>query len=234
MSISYKPARLFSCLVGRHKGEALVGVAKAAGARGGTISFGRSVGESKILQALSLADVQQEMVFFLVGEEEGDAVIHAVARAALENPKKFTGYATVVEVPRMMIRSANAAAQPAPNNTLQENGSKRMNSGHQLITIITNSGYADDVMAAARKAGASGGTILTARGTGTAEDVIFFGITLVPEKEMLLIVVKDEMADTIINAVHSVPNLNEPGGGIVYTTRVEQFFVLGKDEPPAA
>ena len=63
-----------------------------------------------------------------------------------------------------------------------------MPSGYKLITVIVNSGYADDVMAVAKKAGASGGTILGARGTGTEEDVKFFGITLVPEKEILLIV----------------------------------------------
>ncbi|MDL2266453.1 P-II family nitrogen regulator [Desulfovibrio sp. OttesenSCG-928-G15] len=229
MTISFKPAKLFSCLVGRHKAELLVQAAKSAGARGGTICYGRSVGESKLLQALSLADVQQEMVFFLVSDE-ANSVIQAVAKAALENPKKLSGYASVIEVPRMMMRTA-ATPGIETQNQPKDNGSSQMNSGHQLVTVITNSGYADDIMAAARSAGATGGTILTARGTGTEEDVKFFGISLVPEKEMLLIVVDDTKVDTIVSAIQSVPKLNEPGGGIVYTTRVEQFFVLGKDTP---
>ena len=103
-----------------------------------------------------------------------------------------------------------------------------MNTGKVMITVIINSGYADDVMAAARKAGARGGTILNARGTGTAEDVKFFGIVLVPEKEMLMIVTETEKAPAIIEAINKVPHLCEPGGGIVFTTNVEEFFVLGK------
>ena len=98
----------------------------------------------------------------------------------------------------------------------------------ELITVITNSGFADDIMAAARKAGATGGTILNARGTGTEEDVQFFGITLVPEKEMLIIVSAKDSVKKIIDAITSVPKLNEPGGGIVYTMPVQDFLVLGQ------
>ena len=76
-----------------------------------------------------------------------------------------------------------------------------MNSGHTLLTVIVNHGYADDVMAEARKAGAAGGTILNARGTGKEEDVKFFGITLVPEKEMLLIVAENAKAPAILEAI---------------------------------
>ncbi|UKI53602.1 MAG: hypothetical protein L6V86_00540 [Treponema sp.] len=58
---------------------------------------------------------------------------------------------------------------------------------HQLITIIVNKGYADDAMAAARNAGATGGTILSARGTARPGDETFFGVEIVPEKDMLLV-----------------------------------------------
>jgi nitrogen regulatory protein PII len=200
-------------------------VAKDAGARGGTIALGRSLGTNPILCALSLADVQQDILFTLLGPEK-DAVISAILAAASENPKKFSGFAVIFEVPRIAMRgAATPEGQNAPDPGA---GRQRMESGYEMITIITNSGYADDVMAAARKAGATGGTILNARGTGTEEDVKFFGITLVPEKEMLLIVVSREKVRSIIEAVMAVPKLNEPGGGIVFTSNVEEFLVLGQ------
>ena len=66
------------------------------------------------------------------------------------------------------------------------------NTPNDLITVILNSGYADDAMAAARKAGAGGGTVIKARGTAKEGDESFFGVQIVPEKEMLLIVVDHE------------------------------------------
>ncbi len=103
-----------------------------------------------------------------------------------------------------------------------------MESGYTLLTVIVNHGYADDVMAQARRAGARGGTILTGRGTATGEDVKFFGVTLVPEKEVLMIVTEKTLVDPILDAIRTVPTLAEPGGGIVYSMNVEEFILLGQ------
>lgn len=228
MNVSYRPAKMLVCLVGRHRGETLVSIAKAAGARGGTIGLGRTVGDNPLLRALSMADVQQDILLLLLGPEK-DAVVAALMQAARENPKKLGGTAIVLDVSGMMVRNAPADdSQQSQNAPANGDGRERMESGYELITVITNSGYADDVMAAARKAGATGGTITTARGTGTAEDVKFFGITLVPEKEMLVIVAARDKVQAIIAAISGVPKLCEPGGGIVYTQNVEEFLVLGQ------
>ena len=58
-----------------------------------------------------------------------------------------------------------------------------------LIVTIVNRGFADEVMNAARAAGAHGGTILWARGSGVHETEKFFGISIQPEKELVLILV---------------------------------------------
>ena len=85
-----------------------------------------------------------------------------------------------------------------------------MDSPHTLITCNVNKGAADEVMDAARAAGATGGTILIARGTGKEEDVRFFGIQLVPEKEMLLLLVGSGQTGAVLNAIRKVPCLAEP------------------------
>lgn len=220
-----RPAKLLLCLVGRHRGDQLVDAAKSAGARGGTIAISKGLGDSRLLQALALADVQQEVVMILLGEEK-DAVIRAVRAAALESPKKLGGTFMLLDVFGILTRASSQQQQ----TTMPQGGagSEHMQSGFELITVIVNCGCADDVMAAARKAGAGGGTILNARGTGTEADVKFFGITLVPEKEMLLIAAPRDKTPAIIQAVNTVPQLLEPGGGIVFTMNIEEFMVLGQ------
>ena len=225
MSSAFIPAKLLLCLVGRGRGEQLVAVSKAAGARGGTIVLARSVGDNPILQALSLADVAQDMVMTLMGKES-DAVLKAIKEAAAASPRKLGGLAALMDVRGMLVRNATEEQR---QQSLQDcAGVNSMESGYELISIIVNSGYADDVMAAARKAGASGGTIINGRGTGTEEDVKFFGISLVPEKEILLIVASRDKVRGILDAVNTVPNLCKPGGGIVFNLNVEEFIVLGK------
>ena len=96
----------------------------------------------------------------------------------------------------------------------------------KLIITIVNRGHCEDLMSRAREAGARGGTILNARGTGTEEDTAYFGIHLASEKEMLLIVASKEDAPSIVDAIKNQPILNEPGAGIIFTLNIEESFLL--------
>ena len=98
---------------------------------------------------------------------------------------------------------------------------------HELISVIVNVGYADEVMNAARRAGAPGGTVINARGTGKEEDVKFFGMTIVPEKELVLLLVPKERCEEILEAVMVVPCLARPCMGIAFCMDVERFVSLG-------
>lgn len=99
-----------------------------------------------------------------------------------------------------------------------------MDTSEVLITFIVSHGDADDIMTAAREAGARGGTILEAHGTSRESDVAFFGMTLVSEKEMLVIVAETDVANNILNAVKDLPVFKRTGGGIIYTTEVKRFI----------
>lgn len=102
------------------------------------------------------------------------------------------------------------------------------NDENALVCAIVNSGLADDLMQAARDAGAKGGTILRARGTGRDEDTSFFGITIVPEKEVLIILTPVSEKDAITSAIEGSDSLTQPGVGVIFTVPVEKFFPLGQ------
>ena len=72
---------------------------------------------------------------------------------------------------------------------------------HELIIVISNQGYSNLVMDAAKSAGAGGGTVLHAKGTGMERAESFFGVSLASEKEMILIVSKTEQRRAIMEAV---------------------------------
>ena len=99
-----------------------------------------------------------------------------------------------------------------------------MKSNSTLITIIVTHGDAYDIMAAARQAGAKGGTIVNAHGTSKEDDVKFFGMNLMSEKEMLIILAEKSEVEKILNAVKDLPVFKKPGGGIIYTTDANRFI----------
>lgn len=71
----------------------------------------------------------------------------------------------------------------------------------ELIIAICNKGHTEDVMEVARAAGAGGGTVLHAKGTGTEYAEKFFGLQLVDEKEIIYIVAKKDLRNPIMQAI---------------------------------
>ena len=72
---------------------------------------------------------------------------------------------------------------------------------YELLIAISNQGYTEMVMDAARSAGASGGTVIHAKGTGMERAEHFLGVVLVAEKDVVLIVVKKEQKNDIMQAI---------------------------------
>lgn len=90
-----------------------------------------------------------------------------------------------------------------------------------LIITIVNRGFDDVVMDAARKAGATGGTILHARGAGVHEAEKFFGISIQPEKDVILILAKREYKKQIMYEIRNKAGLNKEGKGLSFSLPVE-------------
>ena len=101
-------------------------------------------------------------------------------------------------------------------------------SNKELIVCIINNGFSDLVMEAAKRSGAKGGTTFHARGTGNLDIEKFFGITISPEKEVILIVVEKDIKDDVVSAIYKDAGLNTKGQGIVFTLPVDDFVINNK------
>lgn len=98
----------------------------------------------------------------------------------------------------------------------------------ELVVCIINNGYADLVMNAARRTGARGGTTFHARGTGNPDIEKFFGISVSPDKEVILIVIDKEIKDEVVSAIYKDAGLDTKGQGIVFTLPVDDFVINNK------
>lgn len=100
----------------------------------------------------------------------------------------------------------------------------------ELILCIVNAGYSQNVMDAARQAGARGGTILRGRGSANPEAEEFFNITIQPDKEVVLILVSASIKDDVLKAVYKNSGLSTEGQGIAFSLPVERTtLTLKKD-----
>ncbi|NLK88195.1 MAG: hypothetical protein GX279_12010 [Clostridiaceae bacterium] len=92
---------------------------------------------------------------------------------------------------------------------------------YHLVVTIVNSGFFDQVMAAAKKAGAGGGTVVHARGLGSKEAMKYLGITIQPEKDLVLILTPKEKKLAIMESIMHEVGLNTAGTGICFSLPVD-------------
>lgn len=93
---------------------------------------------------------------------------------------------------------------------------------YELLVVIANQGYTEMIMEAARKASATGGTVLHAKGTGMEKAETFLGVSLAQEKEMIFLVVKKEAKNPIMRAVMEEAGLNSKAKSIVFSLPVTE------------
>lgn len=207
-------------IVPHNSGELITNAAKAAGAGGGTIIMGRGTAKNGIVQLLGLGDISKDIVYILVQDSQCEAVLKKIEEVGSEKKAHF-GVLFTLNVDSF-IKSGEKDFSKIGEQNMEQNNS------YEMINVIVNKGYAEDAMDAARKAGAGGGTIISARGTAKEGDATFFGVEIVPEKEMLMILVPKEKKDDIINAIHSLKCFEKAGSGIVFSNPASDFTLLGK------
>ena len=103
-----------------------------------------------------------------------------------------------------------------------------MNENYELIIVIICRGYSDVVMDAARRAGATGGTVINARGLGSKTAEKFFGITIQPEKELVYILAPESIRGDIMREVCKDAGLNTAGKGIAFSLKVDDVLGIVK------
>ena len=90
----------------------------------------------------------------------------------------------------------------------------------ELLVVVSNQGHNDLVMDAARGAGAYGGTVIHARGTGMNQAELFFGVSLASEKDLTFIVTKKNQRNAIMSAIMKEAGMDTPAQSIVFSLPV--------------
>ena len=93
---------------------------------------------------------------------------------------------------------------------------------NKCILAMVKPNLTDQVVESAKKAGATGATIIPASGTGAGEAKTFFGLSLDIRTEVVLFLVSDTIVDAILNAIKEAGRFSEPGTGIAMVLPVEQ------------
>ncbi len=182
------------------------------------ITLGRGTAASEVMDYFGLESAEKAVLFGVVTGEVWRAL-----KKGLQNRLRIdvpgTGIAFTVPLSsigggrELRFLTQHQDFVKGEENTLKD-------TTHELLVVIANQGYSNLIMEAAKGAGAGGGTVIHARGTGMERAESFFGVSLVSEKEIIFIVSRTGLRSKIMRAVMKEAGMESKAKSIIFSLPV--------------
>lgn len=176
---------------------------------------------NEALDRYGLARMEKRIVS-AVADEEQRVKLFRQARRQLSMDIPGRGILTAIPIKSVMGKQTLAFL----SDSEIKGGAPRMEFEYELIVVILNEGFSDTVMDAARAAGAGGGTLLHAKGTGGERARKFFKVSLASEKDMIYIVAHRDEKAAIMKAIHAAAGPATEAGGVCFSMPISSVMGL--------
>ncbi len=203
----------------REFSEQYVDSLKGVGANAILTKLCQGTATDNVLNLLDLEKTEKIMIETMIREEK----VAEVKECLINDLNLYSpGNGIALFLPVDGIGGASAKKYLVGEEQSQKESIKVEEKASKIVLIITicDKGNTDLVMDAARSAGATGGTVVRAQGTG-AEIAKFFGVTISEEKEMVYIVAKREERDGIMYAIMQKAGKETDAHGVVFSLPVD-------------
>lgn len=96
----------------------------------------------------------------------------------------------------------------------------------KIILASVKTDITNKIVDAAKEAGATGATIIPARGTGIREAKTFFGLSLEAQTDIIMFLLEERLIEKILETIGRVGRFDKPGTGIAFVLPVDQVIGL--------
>lgn len=187
---------------------------------------GRGTATSEIMDILGLGSSEKDVVLSYTTAPAARQLLYKLDND-LRGSVNTSGI--VFDIPLTGLNNLVAAAI-AYKTEIDRRGEKDMttenNTKNSLILITCNRGCTEAVMDTAKKAGARGGTVIKARWTGVGDLEQSYGLTLQAEKEVVAIVVPNEIRNAVMEAVNAQHGLRSDSQAMLCSMGIDQIVRL--------
>ena len=182
------------------------------------ISLGFGTANNEVLDYLGLESTEKAVALSIIEE-------HTWASVKKQLEKKLhidaPGGGIAFTTPLSSVGGKKALQYLIENENYQkEEETTLKDTSHELIVVIAEQGYTNLIMDAARGAGAYGGTVIHAKGTGKEAAEKFMGVSLALEKEIIYIVTKTEQKNAIMSAIMKEAGLDSKAKAVTFSLPV--------------
>lgn len=189
-------------------------------------AFGKGTASGELQDLLGLGSIDKNVIMTLSTEAEANRLL-TLFREELYLGMPGSGVAFTIPLNAASAGLLQLVEGFGKKADVKEEES--MKSEYSMILAFVNQGYSEEVMAAARAAGAGGGTVFHSRRVAGDEALHFWGIQIQEEREIVLIISRKENKTAIMNAISDKCGVRSEAHGMVISVPVDEVAGLRKE-----
>lgn len=182
---------------------------------------GTGTARSTMLDYLGIGETEKVVALSLFPESDEDKIIREI-RNKMSLYLVGRGISFTIPLTGISEIVANGIAAAASNKIDRRKVMAGEERKFDLIIASVEANHVDEAIEAARAAGAAGGTVIRARSLDNAKAEQFIGISLMEERELLLILTKKEGKLAIMQALSEKVGLKTEAGGVIFSVPVDR------------
>lgn len=187
---------------------------------------GRGTATSEIMDILGLGSSEKDVVLSYTTDAAARRLLGQLD-SDLRGSVNTSGIVFDIQLTGLNNLVAAAIAYKTEGNRKGENSVEMDSKGkNSLILVTCGRGSTEAVMDTAKKAGARGGTVIKARWTGVEDLEESYGLTLQREREIVAIVVPNEIRNAVMEAVNAEHGLKSDSQAMLCSMAIEQIVRL--------
>lgn len=190
--------------------------------------IGRGTASSEMLDILGIGSSEKDVVISLGKQSAVEQIVWEFSDN-MNNVKKGHGMMMLLSpsaVGNLLATILTMKSAPAAlgDSTAAEGDYMKNEHRHSLILISVRQGYTDMVMHTARRAGATGGTVVRGRLAAEELEETFKGMSFAEEREILAILAPDSIREHLMNEVNAEFGMRSEAQGVLCAVPVDKAF----------
>lgn len=212
--------KMLVTIVDRGKGKKVAALCEKYGLPFHMVVFGKGTASSETLDYLGLGETDKSVIMSLSPEEK----ITDVREALVEKMRLYSpGMGILFTVPLSSISGRMARQLSSPGYQSESEVTQMEQAKFSLVLAMVNQGHNEEVMDAAKGAGATGGTLLHCKRVGGEDAAEFFGISIQGERELVALLIKSDIRLAVMQAVLGRAGMGTPAQGVVLSLPVDSI-----------
>jgi len=219
-----RPMLLLS-IVERDKGKKLIRELEKLHIKLNFQCVGLGTAPTEMMDIFGLGTREKDIIISL-GTENAVKDMMSNFGTAFESHSRFGGIMIITKISAASRILTELLSFNNEKSSEKGNGSMKNEHHHNLIIISVNDGYSDDVMQAARKAGATGGTVIKGRLADIENIAIPENNSIDGEREILLILAPLKTSEQIMAEVNREFGIKTEANGIIIAVPTEKAYKI--------